>query len=671
MKRINEIRVDFSLKREVFFVIIGSIVGAISMILAKMILDPQTGIPYDITWIAFGHLLGVFSPASSAILAGLTIHMITALSIGIAIGVFLYKANILIISKLSNGILYGLFAGSVVYIVFFIPVYESVLTHEIARTLSTVGEVEYATEYLAKNFFTIMIGWLIIHLVYGVIVGTVSSLLSIRFGSRYRCSKCDISFSRIDSYQKHVKLVHGEIPLQQIRILILGGGFAGIQVLMYLQKAFQNDIGVDLTLVSKDNFFLFTPMLPEVSSGMIETRNIVTPVRAFCNRARFYEANIDSIDIEDKEVVISHALGRENNPIGWKSHVLKFDYLVIAMGNDTNFFGMQDVAKNSFTIKTLGDAIILRNHVINMLEQADIEHEDHDLTKSLMTFVVVGGGFSGVETVGELNDFVRESIRQFYHNINEADVRIVLISAGQRILPEVPEDLSEFALHKLRENGVEVILNTRLQGAATNDVKLSDGSTILCNTLVWAGGGKPDDLIINLACEHDKAGRLLTNNYLEVQGYEHILSLGDCACIIDPNTGKPYPPTAQHALRQGRIAAHNIVHAMRTGATIKRNYNKKSKKAFDYKTKGVMALIGRRNGVGILFGRQVHGFIGWFIWRFYYLSTLPTVQKKLRVMVDWFIDLFFKRDVTRLRTFYEEKKSMERKDLKISSNGGG
>jgi NADH:ubiquinone reductase (H+-translocating) len=671
MKRINEIRVDFSLKREVFFVIIGSIVGAISMILAKMILDPQTGIPYDITWIAFGHLLGVFSPASSAILAGLTIHMITALSIGIAIGVFLYKANILIISKLSNGILYGLFAGSVVYIVFFIPVYESVLTHEIARTLSTVGEVEYATEYLAKNFFTIMIGWLIIHLVYGVIVGTVSSLLSIRFGSRYRCSKCDISFSRIDSYQKHVKLVHGEIPLQQIRILILGGGFAGIQVLMYLQKAFQNDIGVDLTLVSKDNFFLFTPMLPEVSSGMIETRNIVTPVRAFCNRARFYEANIDSIDIEDKEVVISYALGRENNPIGWKSHVLKFDYLVIAMGNDTNFFGMQDVAKNSFTIKTLGDAIILRNHVINMLEQADIEHEDHDLTKSLMTFVVVGGGFSGVETVGELNDFVRESIRQFYHNINEADVRIVLISAGQRILPEVPEDLSEFALHKLRENGVEVILNTRLQGAATNDVKLSDGSTILCNTLVWAGGGKPDDLIINLACEHDKAGKLLTNNYLEVQGYEQILSLGDCACIIDPNTGKPYPPTAQHALRQGRIAAHNIVHAMRTGATIKRNYNKKSKKAFDYKTKGVMALIGRRNGVGILFGRQVHGFIGWFIWRFYYLSTLPTVQKKLRVMVDWFIDLFFKRDVTRLRTFYEEKKSMERKDLKISSNGGG
>jgi hypothetical protein len=295
MKGITEIRVDFSLRREVFYIVIGSIVGPIFMIFAKMILDPQT-------WIAFGHLLGVFSPATSAILAGITIHMITALSIGIAIGVFLYKTNILIISKLSNGVLYGLFAGSVIYIVFFIPVYESVLTHEIASTLSTVGDVEYAAEYLAKNFFPIMFGWLIIHLVYGVILGTVSSLLSIRFGSRYRYSKCDISFSRIDSYQQHIKLVHGDIPIQQTRILILGGGFAGIQVLMQLQKVFQNNISVDLTLVSRDNFFLFTPMLPEVSSGMIETRNIVTPVRAFCNRARFYEADIDAIDLQNKEI---------------------------------------------------------------------------------------------------------------------------------------------------------------------------------------------------------------------------------------------------------------------------------------------------------------------------------------------------------------------------------
>ncbi|MGH9977635.1 MAG: NAD(P)/FAD-dependent oxidoreductase, partial [Nitrososphaeraceae archaeon] len=441
------------------------------------------------------------------------------------------------------------------------------------------------------------------------------------------------------------------------RILILGGGFAGIQVLIRLQQAFQNDIGVDLTLVSRDNFFLFTPMLPEVSSGMIETRNIVTPVRAFCNRARFYEADIDSIDLRNKEVVISHALGRQSNPIGRRSHILKFDFLVIALGNETNFFDNEDVTKNSFTIKTLGDAIVLRNHVINMLEQADIEHEDADLRKNLMTFVVAGGGFSGVETVGELNDFIRESIKRFYHNINEVDARIVLINSGQRILPEVTEDLSEFALHKIRKNGVEVFLNTRLQSAYTNNVKLSDGSTISCNTLVWAAGNKPDVLIRNLRCEHDNGGRLLTNKYLEVQGHEFVYSLGDCACIIDHNTGKPYPPTAQHALKQGQITAHNLVYSIRSKSAQIASHDKKGKRVFDYKTRGVMALIGRRNGVGILFGLRVHGFIGWCVWRLYYLSTLPTMQKKLRVMVDWFIDLFFKRDVTRLKISYEERNS--------------
>ena len=176
-------------------------------------------------------------------------------------------------------------------------------------------------------------------------------------------------------------------------------------------------------------------------------------------------------------------------------------------------------------------------------------------------------------------------------------------------------------------------------------------------TLVWAGGNKPDNLIGNLPCEHDRGGRLLTNKYLEVQGHEFVFSLGDCACIVDHNTGKPYPPTAQHALKQGQIAAHNIVHSVRTEPSLKANHDKKGKKVFDYKTRGVMALIGRRNGVGILFGLRVHGFIGWCIWRFYYLSTLPTTQKKLRVMVDWFIDLFFKRDVTRLKISYEEKNS--------------
>ena len=388
-------------------------------------------------------------------------------------------------------------------------------------------------------------------------------------------------------------------------------------------------------------------MLPEISSGMIETRHIVTPLRVFCNRAKFYEANVGSIDMNNKQVVISHRIGKQTNPIESRSHILKYDYLVIALGSETNFFGMDGAASGAFTLKSLGDAIVLRNHVINMLEQADIEHEDLDLRKRLLTFVVVGGGFSGVEIVGELNDFVLDSIKYFYHNLQKTYTRIVLVNSGRRILPEVTEELAEFALEKIRNNGVEVMLNTRVNDITTSGVKLDNGTNISTETIVWAGGGKPQSILSALSCEHDKSGRIVTNNFLEVLRFtDTIMALGDCACITDPISGKPYPPTAQHAIRQGKVAAINLI------STIKGEENRK--KAIDYKTRGVMTLIGRRNGVGILLGYKVHGFTAWWFWRLYYLLNLPTVEKKLRVMVDWFIDLFFKRDVTRLKTPSED-----------------
>ena len=646
-RKATEIRVDFSLKREVLFVVIGAMLGAVSMLIPT-VFEVGMGIPYYVTWVAFGHVIGVYS--SNAAFAGIVIHAITAISIGIVIGVFLYKTGILNISKISNGFLYGLLAGSVILVVFFIPVYFLILLPEINRTIDTMTQTpysEYETTSPNYSFPLVITSYVIMHLVFGITVGLTSSTLSIKFGSRYRCSKCDVSFSRIDSYQKHLELIHGEKPIRLTRILILGGGFAGIEVLRQLQKAFQNDIGIDITLVSRDNFFLFTPMLPEISSGMIETRHIVTPLRVFCNRAKFYEANIESIDLDNKQVVISHQIGKQTNPIEWRSHILKYDYLLIALGNETNFFGMDGAAKQAFTLKSLGDAIVLRNHVINMLEQADIEHADLDLRKSLLTFVVVGGGFSGVEIVGELNDFVLDSIKHFYHNLQKTYTRIVLVNSGGRILPEVTEELAEFALQKIRKNGVEVLLNTRVIDVTSYSVRLDNGIDISTQTIIWAGGGKPPSLLSALSCEHDKSGRIVTNNFLEVLGYtDSIMALGDCACITDPNTGKPCPPTAQHAIRQGKVAAINLI------SRIKDQEN--SKKAFDYKTKGVMTLIGRRNGVGILLGFKVHGFTAWWFWRSYYLLNLPTVEKKLRVMVDWFIDLFFKRDVTRLKSITEE-----------------
>ena len=373
-----------------------------------------------------------------------------------------------------------MFAGSVILVAFFIPVYFSILLPEINRTLTSAMATtydEYGTTLPQYNFPLVIISYVIMHFAFGITVGLTTSVLSIKFGSRYRCSKCDISFSRIDSYQKHLELVHGEKPIQLTRILILGGGFAGIEVLRELQKAFQNDISIDITLVSRDNFFLFTPMLPEISSGMIDTRHILTPLRVFCNRAKFYEADVESIDMNNKKVVISHWIGKQTNPIEWRSHILNY--------------------------------------------------------------------------------------------------------------------------------------------------------------------------LSSLLCEHDKSGRIMTNNFLETLGFtDTVMALGDCACITDPNTGMPYPPTAQHAIRQGKVAATNLI------STIMGEENRK--KAFDYKTRGVMTLIGKRNGVGILLGYKVHGFTAWWFWRSYYLSNLPTVEKKLRVMVDWFIDLFFKRDVTRLKTPFEE-----------------
>src|SRR5438093_3161411 len=500
----TEIRVDFSLKREVFFVVIGAMLGAVSMLIPTAF-EVGMGLPYYVTWVAFGHVIGVHS--SNAAFAGIAIHTITAISIGIVIGVFLYKTGILNISKLSNGLLYGLFAGTVVLIIFFIPVYMLILQPEINRILTTIMPEtydEYGTTSSHYSFPLVIVSYIIMHLVFGIIVGVTSSALSIKFGSRYRCTKCDISFSRIDSYQKHVELVHGEKPIQQIRILILGGGFAGIEVLRELQKTFQNDIRIDITLVSRDNFFLFTPMLPEISSGMIETRHIVTPLRAFCNRAKFYETEIESIDLEKKEVVITHRIGKHTITIDMRSHMLKYDYLVLALGSETNFFGVSEAAKQAFTLKNLGDAIVLRNHVINMLEQADIEHEDIDLRKRLLTFVVVGGGFSGVEIVGELNDFILDSIKYFYHNLQKSYARIILINSGGRILPEVTEDLADFALREIRKNGVEVLLKTRVVEVTADNVKLDKGTIIRTQTIIWAGGGKPQTVLSALSCDHDK-----------------------------------------------------------------------------------------------------------------------------------------------------------------------
>lgn len=711
----HEARVDFSFNREVFFIIAGGIIGAMVMAIPLTFFSTGRSHAYDLTWIVFGHIVGVHSPISSAIIAGMTIHIVVGISIGIISGIFLYKTNILNISKPSNGLKYGLFVGILVYLIFSIPVQHFVLNLEFRHISvhnnsnnninnNNSSNSNNNNSIIFSNFqvFSILYS-IFINLLFGITLGLSASFLSIKFGARYRCPSCDISFSRIDILQTHLLFVHTDDydkhqTTNRKRIVILGGGFGGVTVLKKLQTHFQTDVSVDIAMVSKDNYLLFTPMLHEIASGMIETRHIVTPIREFCNRSRFYCATVKNIDLEKKKVSIrsstssvsalAEIIGGSSINLSTtatnflesktQSH-LYYDYLVIALGSETKFFGMSDIQQNAFTIKTINDAINLRNHIIYLLEQADqlllsaLPTADVDntygyidnaktlaeLQKKLLTFVIAGGGFAGVETAGEINDFIRDSVKEYYHNIESNNIRVIIVHSGDRLLPEMSKELAEFALERLHKSGIEIILNQRVIGATPNTVSLKDGTIMPTKTIIWSGGVAPSSLLTGISCEHDhKSGRIIVDKYLELSNYKEVYALGDCAHIIDPNSGDPYPPTAQHAIREGAVVANNII------ASIEGRLG--DRKTFDYKTKGMMASIGKRTGIGNLLGIEVQGILAWLIWRGYYLVHLPTFQKKIRVLADWILDIFFKRDVTMLKTLIEEEEKA--KEVKNSDH---
>ncbi len=438
-------------------------------------------------------------------------------------------------------------------------------------------------------------------------------------------------------------------------IVILGGGFGGIGVLRKLQKDFHNDKNVEITLIDQDNFFLFTPMLPEIASGMIETRHIVTPIRSFCKKAKFYEAKIQSIDLKSRQIGIAHKIGRydhhswgDNQSSGeLHEHTIKYDRLVIALGSENNFFGNSNIESNSFTLKSITDAIKLRNHLIKILEQVNLEQDNKELRKSLLTFVVVGGGFSGVEAVGSINDFIRDLVKRYYKNIYMSDIRVILVSATDKILEQIDADLGKFALSKLQAKGVDFILNTKVKDVSKENATLDNGTVIPTYSLIWTAGVSPSKLVVNLECEHDRGHRIVTNEYLEVKNYEGaVYAVGDCASVPNPHTGKSYPPTAQHAIKQSEIIAKNIVLSIKGDE----KENQMKKKKINYKTRGTMAQIGKRTGVAILFGKiKLHGLIAWWLWRTYYLANLPTANKKLKVLGDWTFDLIFKPDVSQIQ----------------------
>jgi len=430
------------------------------------------------------------------------------------------------------------------------------------------------------------------------------------------------------------------------KILILGGGFAGLECTRKLENYFKDDPEIEIVLVSEDNFLLFTPMLPQVASGMIETRHIVMPIRTITKKAIFYEGRVKNIDPYGKIV----NLWGSGNKRGISIH---YDFLVVALGSETNFFGMSDLEKNAYQMKTLNDAVLVRNRMIDMLEQAENE-TNPILKKSLLTIVIVGGGFAGIETAGEIMDLLLD-VRKYYPNIKREDIRVIVLEALPNILPGFTESLAKFAQEKLSSHGIEIKVQTAVTSFDGDEVMIkkldmnkdavddSVVSSIQSKTVIWTAGVTPVNTIKRSLFKTDK-GKIIVNDYLEVTDFPGVFAVGDCALFLDPKTQRPFAPTAQIAEAQAKVAASNLY------ALIKN----KEKTKFVYESKGQMAIIGKRTGIASFLGMNIHGFLAWTLWRNVYLSKIPTWDKRFRVFLDWAADILFDRDISRLKFMVRE-----------------
>ena len=431
------------------------------------------------------------------------------------------------------------------------------------------------------------------------------------------------------------------------KIVILGSGFAAVECAKQLESEFGKDPGIELVMIGEDNFLLFTPMLPQVASGMIETRHIVFPIRTICKKTRFYEGRIKNVDPYGKLVTLWGTRDK-------RSISIHYDFLVIALGSETNFFGMADVEKNAYTMKTLNDAVMLRNRVIDMLEQAENE-TNPILRKSFLNFVVVGGGFAGIETAGELMDLLLDA-RKYYPTIHKEDLKVIVLEAMGEILPGFNKKLADFAKKKLIERGIDIRLKKAVTSFDGNEVTIktldetpkdsidqSEVESIITKTLIWTAGVTPVNTIKRSMFKTEK-GKIVINNFLEVLKFPGVFAIGDCALFIDPITNRPFPPTAQIAEAQAKMAAKNLISLIQNSEQEK----------FVYHSKGQMAIIGKRSGIATFLGVNISGFVAWLIWRNVYLSKIPTFDKKIRVFLDWIIDLFFDRDISRLKLMKRE-----------------
>lgn len=432
----------------------------------------------------------------------------------------------------------------------------------------------------------------------------------------------------------------------QFGVVILGGGFAGVDCAKALGRRLGDPAKKLVALISDENFSVFQPMLPEVAGSALNPRHVVNPLRRHCPEVTVLRATIASIDLPAHRLVIEPGDYTDNTEI-------KFDHLVITLGGIVDLSRVPGMPEHALLMKNVGDALRLRAAVIDRFEEASLQ-TDREAQKRLLTFVIVGGGYSGVETAGQIFDFTKQMVRA-YSRISQDLVRVILVHSGEHLLPEISRSLGDYTEKTLRERGMEIMLNTRVSAITSSRVMFQGGGTLETHTIVSTVGNAPNPLITRLAQENNiplERGRLLTDSFLRVQGHEKLWAGGDAAAVPMPpkehtrNAATPFeqrdfcPPTAQFATRQGALLGRNVFAKLTGDGHIKE---------FSFSGLGELATIGHMAAVAEIFGLQFHGFIAWWMWRTIYLMKLPGLERKLRVVMDWSLDLFFPRDIAVLQ----------------------
>jgi len=411
------------------------------------------------------------------------------------------------------------------------------------------------------------------------------------------------------------------------RIVIVGGGFGGAYCAQTLERKLRPG-EAEVVLVDRNNYFIFYPLLAEAGTGSLEPRHAVVSIRAFLDRTRFVMGRVRSVDRGAKTVVV-------DLPDGEKTRTVEFDHLVLSPGSVTRLPDVPGLRDHGFEMKSLDDAVTLRDRCVRMLEQADCT-DDAAERRRLLHFVVVGANFTGVEVAGELHVFLTRALKHYSH-VAADDITVTLVELGDRILPALEEDLSEYATENLRSRGLEVELGTSVSRVESKRAVLRDGRELATETVIWCAGIAPSPLVERVDLPTDDRGYILCERDLRVRGAQDVWAIGDSAVNIDA-AGDPYPATAQHATRQGDHLAKNLVRVLRGQPT----------RPCDLDNLGAIAALGCRTGVAKILGIKLSGFPAWFMFRTVYLLKMPGLARKVRVALDWTIDLLFPKDAVQL-----------------------